>query len=52
MAIDLSVIALKPFVLQGNQGLSQKGAEPGNASYYYSYTRLQTRGTVTIDNRN
>ncbi len=33
-------------MLQGEQGLSQKSAAPGNASYYYSLTRLQTRGRV------
>jgi predicted secreted hydrolase len=35
-------------VLQGEDGLSQKGAEAGNASYYYSFTRLATRGTVRV----
>jgi predicted secreted hydrolase len=29
--------------------LSQKSAEPGNASYYYSHTRLPTRGTVDLN---
>jgi predicted secreted hydrolase len=41
----------KPPVLQGDRGLSQKGAEPGNASYYYSLTRMPTRGQVTVDGR-
>ena len=41
----------KPVVLQGDRGLSQKGAEPGNASYYYSMTRLPTRGRLTIGER-
>jgi predicted secreted hydrolase len=31
---------------QGDRGLSRKGAEPGNASYYYSFTRMAARGTV------
>jgi predicted secreted hydrolase len=35
-------------VLQGNQGLSQKSAEPGNASYYYSIPRLQAEGTLRL----
>jgi predicted secreted hydrolase len=35
-------------VLHGQQGLSRKGATPGNASYYYSFTRLTTTGTVRI----
>jgi predicted secreted hydrolase len=37
----------RPMVLQGDQGLSRKGAAEGNASYYYSMTRLPTSGTVT-----
>lgn len=46
--IDLILNATKPVVLQGNQGLFQKSAEPGNASYYYSHTRLPTQGTVRV----
>lgn len=46
--IDLMLNTGKAMVLQGNQGLSQKSAEPGNASYYYSFTRLPTQGVVTI----
>ena len=34
---------------QGDRGLSRKGAAPGNASHYYSMTRLSTRGTVRVD---
>lgn len=33
-------------VLQGENGLSQKGNGAGNASYYYSITRLETTGSV------
>jgi predicted secreted hydrolase len=36
-------------VLQGVRGLSVKGPGAGNASYYYSLTRLPTRGTLTLD---
>jgi predicted secreted hydrolase len=46
IALDLALEAGKPVVLQGNQGLSQKSAEPGNASYYYSLTRMPTSGTI------
>jgi predicted secreted hydrolase len=51
VAIDLQLRSLKAPTLQGEQanGLSQKGAEPGNASYYYSLTRMATEGVVTID---
>jgi len=52
IAVDLHLTKQKPMVLQGNQGLSQKSDEPGNASYYYSYTRLPTRGTVSIAGSN
>jgi predicted secreted hydrolase len=46
--IDLELTPLKPPVLNGIDGLSQKSADPGNASYYYSITRLQTNGTLRI----
>ena len=49
--IDLVLRALKPFVLQGESGLSQKGPEIGDASYYYSYTRLGTEGTITVNGK-
>jgi predicted secreted hydrolase len=47
-AIDLLLTSHKSYVLQGDQGLSQKSREPGNASYYYSYPRLETEGVVTV----
>ncbi|HEX6135426.1 MAG TPA: lipocalin-like domain-containing protein [Longimicrobiales bacterium] len=48
IAIDLVLERGKPIVAQGARGLSRKGPEPGNASYYYSITRMPTRGVVTI----
>jgi predicted secreted hydrolase len=48
VAIDLALDAGKPIVLQGDRGLSRKGPEPGNASYYYSLTRMPARGTVRV----
>lgn len=47
-AIDLLLTSPKSYVLQGDQGLSQKSREPGNASYYYSYPRLTTEGAVSV----
>jgi len=38
----------KPTVPQGERGLSQKGPEPGNASYYYSQTRMPAAGTLVL----
>jgi predicted secreted hydrolase len=49
IAIDLTLRDSKGPILQGDQGYSQKGTEPGNASYYYSQTRLETRGEVSVD---
>jgi predicted secreted hydrolase len=46
--LDLHLTAMKPPVLNGANGLSQKSAEPGNASYYYSITRWQTGGSLRI----
>jgi predicted secreted hydrolase len=51
VALDLRVEPLKPIVLQGDEGLSRKGPTPGNASYYYSFTRLRTSGTVRLGAR-
>ena len=48
VAIDLHLQSVKPVVLQGQNGLSQKSARPGNASYYYSMTRLATSGRIEI----
>ena len=51
IALDLGLTPLKPPVLNGQGGLSQKSAEPGNASFYYSLSRLQTGGSVRIGAR-
>lgn len=48
-ALDLTLMQTEPPALQGDHGLSAKSDEPGNASYYYSLTRLPTAGTVTIN---
>ena len=48
VAIDLLLQQGKPPVLQGERGLSRKSAEPGNASYYYSLTRMPAAGTVRV----
>lgn len=50
-AIDLQLKSQKSYVLQGDQGLSQKSREPGNASYYYSYPRLATEGSISIQGK-
>ncbi|HDP88694.1 MAG TPA: carotenoid 1,2-hydratase [Thioalkalivibrio sp.] len=50
-ALSLALTPKKPVVLQGEHGLSQKSAEPGNASYYYSLTRIAATGELRIGDR-
>lgn len=47
-SIDLVCRATKDVVAHGEGGLSRKGALPGNASIYYSLTRLETTGTIEV----
>lgn len=47
-AITLDLVPEKPPVLHGREGISRKGADPGQASHYYSLTRLATGGQVRI----
>lgn len=49
--IELTVEAAKPYVLQGDSGLSRKGRQEGNSSYYYSYTNLITNGTIAAEGK-
>ena len=48
LALDLQLQDRKGPVFQGDQGYSQKGPDPGNASYYYSLTWPETSGTVRV----
>ena len=47
-AIDLQLRQVKPPALQGDRGLSPKSAQIGNASHYYSLSRLLTSGSISI----
>lgn len=46
--LQLELAPLRKPVLQGDNGLSQKGSESGNASYYYSITRLASSGRLRL----
>lgn len=46
IVVDLQLEDLKGPILHGDRGYSQKGPEIGNASYYYSQTRLRSSGRV------
>jgi len=47
-SLDLTLYSGRKAIPQGERGMSRKGASPGNASYYYSITRLATRGSVRV----
>lgn len=47
-SIDLELVSTKPWAMHGADGISQKAAGVGHASHYYSGTRLQSHGTVTV----
>ena len=51
IALDLNLQQGKAVVLHGDDGVSVKNSEPGNASYYYSYTRMPTEGRVSVGDR-
>ncbi len=51
IGIDLTATPSRPLVLEGPNGYSQKAAQPGFASLYYSFTRMATTGTVTVGGR-
>jgi predicted secreted hydrolase len=47
--VDLTLEPVKPPVIHGENGVSQKAAGAGHASHYISFTRLATRGAITVD---
>lgn len=47
-ALSLTLQPSKPLVIHGQDGISRKGAEHGQASHYYSFTKLATAGTLSI----
>jgi predicted secreted hydrolase len=46
---SLRLRAAKPLVRFGEDGTSRKGPAPEARSYYLSFTRLETEGTVRVD---
>jgi predicted secreted hydrolase len=51
IGVDLVLSEGKPPVPHGDRGYSRKGAQPGNATHYYSLTRMPTRGSLQVDGR-
>ncbi len=50
-SLDLRFKAVQPVLLQGQDGLSRKGPEEKQASYYYSLPQLQVSGNVALQGR-
>jgi predicted secreted hydrolase len=48
VGLELFFTLAKPMVVQGEAGLSRKGPEAGNASYYYSFSRLAAAGSLFL----
>jgi predicted secreted hydrolase len=51
ISIQFDATPTKPLVLEGEGGLSQKANGVGEASYYYSYPRLETTGQLQVDGK-
>jgi predicted secreted hydrolase len=47
--LALTLEPTKPLVVHGPDGISRKGTGKGQATHYYSFTRLATTGRLTID---
>ncbi len=48
---DLQLTPSKKLVFHGQDGVSRKGEAVGNASHYFSYTRMQTQGQMTLQGK-
>lgn len=48
-ALTLELTPDKPPVMHGDRGYSRKGQSPERASCYYSFSRLQATGSLTVD---
>jgi predicted secreted hydrolase len=47
--LRLELTSQKPVVIHGENGVSRKGPEPGEASHYYSLTRLAVSGSLSFE---
>ena len=51
-AFDLVLTETQALLLQGNRGLSRKGPQPEQSSYYYSLPQLNVKGTLGLGREN
>ncbi len=50
-SLDFALRPLKAPVIHGIDGISQKSAGLGHASHYISFTRIETKGSISLDGR-
>ena len=50
-ALELDCTSTQPILLQGDAGLSRKGPDASQASYYYSQPQLAVTGAITLGGR-
>ena len=50
-SLHLSLHSEKPPVIHGENGVSQKGTNPGEASHYISLTRVETSGFIELNGK-
>jgi predicted secreted hydrolase len=48
-AFELNLSETQPLLLQGDQGVSRKGPDPQQRSFYYSLAQLNATGTLTFE---
>jgi len=51
LGLSLMLDPLRPPVIHGLNGVSQKGPKPGQASHYYSLTRMATEGYIFLQGK-
>ncbi len=51
IGVDLRLALEKPPIIHGEEGISRKGVDVGQASHYYSLTRLGTKGLLSIQEK-
>ena len=50
-SLELDFMPTQPVLLQGDAGLSRKGAGPGETSYYYSEPQMKVGGRIALEDR-
>ena len=50
-AVDLFLVPDREPLIHGKKGVSPKSSKPGHASHYYSLTRMNASGSITIDGK-